>query len=266
MNSTQTLGGDRTAANAYDALADVYDVLTTGYCHDAWLQQIERLTLEKGRTGRRVLDIACGTGKSFLPLAERGYEITACDISPRMVNIARAKAPEVAIAVADMRALPELGTFDLITCLDDAVNYLLTRDELEGFFAGIARNLAPDGVAVFDVNSLKLYRQDFAEDWLIDDPTAFIAWTARDACDTASGERVTAIVHTFSPEGSHWLRAESRHEQRHWPRDVITEAARAASLRIASVLGQHRGAVLDDHFSELQHNKALYLVVHKERR
>ena len=266
MTSLQTLGLSRGAAEAYDELADAYDVLTTNYCHDRWLERIEQLALAHGLRGRRLLDLACGTGKSFLPLAQRGYDVTACDISPRMVEIARAKAPQIEIVVGDMRALDPLGEFDLITCLDDAVNYLLTVEDLEGFFDSVARNLAPGGVAVFDVNSLRLYREGFAQDWLIDDPEAFIAWTAPEACHTDSGDQVAATVHVFSPDGGRWIRRRSRHEQRHWPQDQIAAAAEAASLRISAVHGQHRGALLEDRFDELEHNKALCLVTHEERR
>ena len=36
------------------------------------------------------------------------------------------------LLTADIRDLPDLGTFELISCLDDAVNYLLDESELDG--------------------------------------------------------------------------------------------------------------------------------------
>jgi SAM-dependent methyltransferase len=266
MSSLQTpVHHDEYAVEAYDALAGAYDLLTANYCHDTWLERIELLARDHGLRGDRVLDIACGTGKSFQPLARRGYRITACDISPRMVEIARAKAPEAAISVEDMRELPRLGRFDLITCLDDAVNYLLSEDALEGFLDGVARNLAADGIAVFDVNSLKLYREDFRQDWVADDPRGFIAWTCASDAEVIPGARVAATVYVFSPRGDDWVRSVSRHEQRHWPRSAIERAAANASLRIAAVHGQHRGARIEPSFGEREHNKALYFAVHQER-
>ena len=92
---------------------------------------IERVAREHGLSGHRLFDVGCGTGKSFLPLLERGFAVTACDISPEMVEVAQSKAGARAdVYVADMRRLPVFGEFDLITCIDDAVNHLLSPDEV----------------------------------------------------------------------------------------------------------------------------------------
>ena len=144
---------------AYDGLASTYDLLTAGYRHDRWLAAVERLAIACGLSGRRVLDVACGTGKSFLPLLERGYQVTACDLSRGMIAEADRKARGRAdLFVADMRRLPVLGPFDLATCLDDAVNHLEQPDEVLATFAGVRENLAPGGLFVFDVNTLAAYR------------------------------------------------------------------------------------------------------------
>jgi SAM-dependent methyltransferase len=252
------------AAEAYDSLADVYDVLTGAYAYGPWLRAIEALAAERGVHGRRLLDIACGTGKSFLPLAEAGYQVSACDVSPGMVAIAQRKAPEATITVADMRYLERLGEFDLITCLDDAVNYLLDVEDLEGFFRGVALNLAPGGLAVFDANSVRAYENEFARDWLAEDASCFIAWSAKPS-DGGAPDRHRAVVHIFARQGAGWSRRQSIHEQRHWSREQIEAAATCASLKIMAVYGQHRGAVLEPSFDEMTHNKALYLLAHEER-
>jgi len=104
-------------------LAPASDLLTADYAYGPRLAALERLALRHGLAGRRLRDVACGTGKSFMPLLERGFEVTACDLSPEMVAEARRKAGGPAeLHVADMRRLPVLGEFDLITCLDDAIN------------------------------------------------------------------------------------------------------------------------------------------------
>ena len=97
------------ACAAYEALADGYDVLTAGYPYDRWLDQIEAIARQWGVRGRRMFDVACGTGRSFAPLLERGWEVVACDLSPAMAARAHERAAGRAeVFVADMRALDSL--------------------------------------------------------------------------------------------------------------------------------------------------------------
>src|SRR6266513_2660346 len=92
------------AVAAYDLLAPFYDLYTHDYEHDRWLANIEAIALGHGLTGHRLLDVGCGTGKSFMPMLARGYDVTACDISPAMVERARETGADV--FVADARDLP----------------------------------------------------------------------------------------------------------------------------------------------------------------
>src|SRR5919109_3887558 len=134
MSSSQRsrAGGARDhALQAYEAMAASYDAFTAHHRYDEWTATLEELAREAGLRGRRLLDVACGTGKSFLPFLERGYDVTACDLSPAMAAIAARKAGGRArVEVHDMRSLPRLGAFDLVCCLDDAANYLHEPAEL----------------------------------------------------------------------------------------------------------------------------------------
>src|SRR5215213_11332309 len=106
------------ALEAYDGLAPHYDAFTSEHDYEGWLAVLEDLAMAHGMRGRKLLDVACGTGKSFLGMLRRGYEVVACDLSPEMVARARAKVPNgrAEVLVADMRDLPELGAFDFVTC------------------------------------------------------------------------------------------------------------------------------------------------------
>jgi hypothetical protein len=70
------------AATAYDALADTYEDLTKAYDYETWLSRLVAVAERHGLRGRRLLDVACGTGKSFAPMLERGYRVTGCDVRP----------------------------------------------------------------------------------------------------------------------------------------------------------------------------------------
>ena len=114
-------------ADPYDRLAPAYDVLSAGYDHERWLTELLALLSEHGLRGRRVLDVGCGTGKSVVPLLRRGFAVTGVDRSAGMLEVARARlGDDVELVRADMRELPCLGAFDLVACLDDGVNHLLT--------------------------------------------------------------------------------------------------------------------------------------------
>ncbi len=250
------------AAVAYDALAADYDALTADYDHATWLRRIEALARERGLTGRRVLDVACGTGKSLEPLLERGYDGAGTDVSEAMLGVARRRlGPGVPLIGADMRALPRLGCFDLVTCLDDAVNYLTEDEDLRGALRSMRRQLRAGGRLVLDVNSLATYRTTFASTWVRAVGASFIAWEGHASVDAPSGGRVGATVTAFSrtPDGS-WRRAVSVHEQRHWPIDRLRRAADEGGLKVLDVLGQRPGAMVEADFDELEHHKALLVL------
>lgn len=241
---------------AYERLAPVYDDFTDGYDHDAWIGRLERIARNHGANGPRVLDVACGTGKSFAPLLERGYDVWACDISPGMVDRARRCAgidPD-RVLVADMRELPELGAFELITCLDDAVNYLLGADDLLAAFAGVARLLAPDGVYVFDVNTLATYRAGFAVDAIFERPLAAATWRGETIGPIEPGALCAASI-AFADDGD----GVSRHIQRHHPEPAIRRALASAGLACRAVLGQSTGGVLHEEPDEDAHTKLVYV-------
>jgi magnesium-protoporphyrin O-methyltransferase len=83
--------------------------------------------------GARVLDAGCGTGAASAELAARGADVVAIDISPRLVEIARARLPDDLKARVDFRAgdmlAAELGRFDHAIAMDSLIYY--TQPDLE---------------------------------------------------------------------------------------------------------------------------------------
>jgi SAM-dependent methyltransferase len=256
------------AFEAYEGLAPYYDELTRAHDYEGWTRHLEEAALRFGVSGRTLLDAACGTGKSFLPFLARGYTVTACDISPEMVALARAKAPEAELSVADIRRLGRLGSFDLITCLDDSVNYLTEDGDLDAAFGCLAANLAPDGVLVFDVNTLSTYRTTFARDMTQDGGGVFLAW--RGGCGEAEPPGCVAelIVEAFRKSDSGlYERVTTHHIQRHHPRPHVERALAGAGLAAAGVFGQLPDGSLDSAASEDRHHKLVYFAqLARERR
>jgi SAM-dependent methyltransferase len=249
------------ARAAYDALAPHYDAFTAHHDYERWTTTLEDLARAGGLRGQRLLDVACGTGKSFMPFLERGYEVTACDISPAMVALAAAKAGGRArLEVCDMRALPRFGAFDLVCCLDDAINYVHGAQELEATFMGLARNLAAGGVVVFDANSLLAYRTFFASMSVLVGEERVLVWDGHATADFAASDRAQATIEALTrrDDGS-WWRERSAHHQRHHPRETVQCALRRAGLQAVAVRGMRIDGSTTDGFDELENSKAVYI-------
>jgi SAM-dependent methyltransferase len=249
------------AREAYDAMAPAYDAFTAHHRYDLWADALEALALAAGLRGRRLLDVACGTGKSFEPFLARGYEVTACDVSPGMLAVATARAGERArLLEADMRALPRLGEFDLVCVLDDAVNYLDTPGELVATLCGVADNLHPDGVLLFDANTLLPYRSFFAEPLIVHDGERLLVWEGRASAHFAPGDACSAELHTFTPEpDGRWAHALSVHRQRHHPEPVVRAALADAGFPWVEVHGMHVDGTATPGLDEDADTKALYV-------
>ena len=247
--------------SAYDRIAPFYDEFAASYAYEEWIAAIEGRAVDLGLSGWRALDLACGTGKSTGPLLARGYSVLACDISEGMVREAQRKFPAHAdrFLVADMRNLPRLGEFDFVLCLDDSINYLLSVEELEVTFAGVAELLSPQGVFAFDLNSLLTYRTAFAETMVRESVGLFFAWRGEAATPVEPGEVATAAVEIFAErEDGLWERNFMRHIQRHHPPETVVAALESAGLECRAIAGQHPGAQLEDTADDERHIKLVY--------
>lgn len=253
--------GSRWAEIAYEAIAPVYDDFTAHHEYDLWLGNlVPKLELD-GLRGNRLLDVACGTGKSFIPMLEKGWEVTACDISPAMVELARGKVGDAAeLHVADMRSLPKFGEFDLVQCLDDAVNYLLSTKELEQALRHMRANLAPTGLLMFDVNTITAYRSFFAEEVVVERDDRRLIWRGQAGVDTQPGEIAEAVfeVEPLGEEGGEPIAPEV-HRQRHFPEAEVLAALERAGLECLNVYGHVDDGVPKQPLDEDRHFKGVYI-------
>lgn len=101
-----------------------------------------------------LLDLGCGTGSITLPIAEdmpAGSRVVGVDLSPKMIEIARARAPEHTWVVGDICAPPVTGRFDLIVICFHTLQLLLEDAQLDQAFGAIAGLLTPGGRFAFDI-------------------------------------------------------------------------------------------------------------------
>lgn len=253
-------GGERDdwAERTYDAYAPVYDVFTAHYDYDGWLADLVALLERYGLNGRRLLDVGCGTGKSFLPLLPSGWQVTGCDISAAMLERAREKAAGRArLERADMRALPTFGEFDLVWALDDALNYLLDADELTAALEGMRRNLATSGLLLFDVNALHAYRTFFAETDVVEREGHRLVWRGLTDPDVAPSSICESRLEIDPDEPGD--ASGCVHRQRHFPEAEVLAALTRAGLECLGVYGQGLDGIPRQPLDEAVHTKAVYV-------
>ena len=257
----EKVGGDA-AERTYEAMAPVYDDFTAHHDYDGWLADLLAALERHGLRGRRLLDVGCGTGKSFIPMLPRGWEVTGCDVSASMLELARKKAGDgVRLAVADMRALPQLGEFDLIWSLDDAINYLLSEEELESALAGMRENLAPTGLLLFDVNTILSYRTFFAATEVVERGGMRLVWRGQAKENVSPGSICESILDVFDEEAGEGAGAISTltHRQRHFTEPEVRAALERAGLECLDVHGHGLDGILKQPLDESIHTKAIYV-------
>ena len=128
--------------SGYRLWADTYDDL-----HNPLIsveEPIIRRMVESIPPGR-ALDAACGTGRYARFMSERGHKVSAVDMTPAMLDRARANAPDAEFKVGTLEALPFPDrTFDLVMC-GLALTHL---PEISRAIADMARVLKPGGAAI----------------------------------------------------------------------------------------------------------------------
>ncbi len=152
-------------AGMYEELAEIYERAGFTRFSREMAPRMAQLLERFGGRVHRVCDLACGTGDAAVHLAQHGYEVIGIDASARMLAQARAKGQgagaEVQWLQADARDFVLQRPVDAITCMYDALNYMLTEQDLTAVFGCVHDCLVPGGLFVFDMNT----RAGLADEW-----------------------------------------------------------------------------------------------------
>jgi SAM-dependent methyltransferase len=102
-----------------------------------------------------VLEIGVGSGRVAVPTALAGIPVVGVDTSEAMLDLARRRAAPHAVDLtlvrADMRELPDLGTFRLVTVPFRAFLHLRDDEERLAVLRSLYERLEPGGTLAFDV-------------------------------------------------------------------------------------------------------------------
>ena len=122
-----------------------------------------RRFIDRHRPGATtLLELGCGTGSILARLTDVP-SLTGLDRSPEMLAIAGRKVPRARLIEADMSSFWLDERFDVVICVFDSLNHLLTFDACRSMFDAVHAHLADDGLFIFDVNTVGELRRLGAE-------------------------------------------------------------------------------------------------------
>lgn len=160
----------------FDDVAELYDRARPSYPAEVF---DDLVALAKPPNRARIVEIGCGTGQATLPLARRGYRITAVELGEQLASVARrnlARFPSVEIVHADFETWqPARAEFDVVAAftafhwLAATVRYAKAASLLHG--GGMLAVVTTDHVLPPDGDDFFLEVQADYEAVVPDDPS-----------------------------------------------------------------------------------------------
>ncbi len=153
---------------AYETLASIYDILMDDVNYEQWAEYLHAQLQKHNCPGKRLLDLGCGTGSITVPLARKGYDITAVDLSAEMLEQARAKTArceaegeslQIDWQQQDMTQLDlydaedNFMMFDGVIATFDAFNYVTEPEALQFLLQDLSDHINDNGILMFDVQT-----------------------------------------------------------------------------------------------------------------
>ena len=166
----------------YDDFAMVYDELMKEIDYNQWTDYLFRLFLNSPKPIHTVLEFGCGTGNITCGLAQKGYEITAVDLSESMLTMADEKIEKlgldnVRLFKGDMSNFAIGEEFDAVICCCDSVNYLPDMESFANFIECSINALKPGGLLTFDMNTSSKFKDVIKDQTFVYDlDDVFCVW------------------------------------------------------------------------------------------
>ncbi len=112
-----------------------------------WIRRAEEF-------GDPILELAIGTGRVAIPLAENGFKVTGLDLSESMMLMGKRKAEQAGVEIewikSDIRNFHLGRKFSLIIFPLNTICHFLELESLEGCLGCVKRHLLPNGAFVVD--------------------------------------------------------------------------------------------------------------------
>ena len=233
--------------DAYTGFAEVYDLFMDSVPYEEWCERIVGTLREYGIHEGLVLDLGCGTGSMTELLAAAGYDMIGVDASEEMLELAdekkRKSGHDILYLLQDMREFELYGTVRAIVSVCDSLNYITEEKDLLQVFRLAHNYLDPDGVILFDFNTVYKYEEILGESVIAEnrEEGSFIWENYYDPEERLNEYDLTLYV---KEEDGRYRRFEETHFQKAYDRDVILGLLKEAGCRAEKLLDGETGGEL----------------------
>jgi SAM-dependent methyltransferase len=145
----------------YDEFAHLWPLISApeDYAYEASFWR-KALRGKLGRGKRKILELGAGGGSNLSHLTD-DFEVTAVDISPKMLEVSRRLNPDVEHLVGDMRKIRLRRKFAAVI-IHDAICYMKSEEDLRSTFRTVSAHLDRGGVFI---TSPDYTRETFVDDY-----------------------------------------------------------------------------------------------------
>ena len=203
----------------YDKFAKHYDEVMGNRSSNA--TELQKIISKHNPYARTILELACGTGSILQHFAGQ-YEVYGLDLSKGMLSIARKKVPSGIFSQQDMTEFQFDQKFDVILCVFDSINHLLTFSDWKKVFKRVYMHLNEGGVFIFDMNTqVKLQRVTKERPWVLSFGKHLMIMDVTDAGRAVSNWNVKIFEHK---KGGQYVLYEEDIKEKSFPLSQVKEA------------------------------------------
>ena len=132
----------------YNCIAEKYDFIFP-------LSPTHQTFFASELCGKTVLDVGAATGNLTAHLLSQGYEVTAIDLSDRL--IAEAAKKGIVVQPLNMLHIDQLAIFDNIVCIGNTLPHLDSKTSVQLFLQKAYEQLAQKGKLILQIVNFQKY-------------------------------------------------------------------------------------------------------------
>lgn len=158
----------------YNCIAGFYDLLMSDVDYVSYAKYLDKILIKYSTIKPNiVLDVGCGTGSLTCSMRDLGYSMIGCEPCQSMLSQAMGKDnTNIQYINQGMDKLDLYGTVGAAVSFLDCINHITNKKQLEKGFERVSLFLEPNGLFIFDLNTLYKFEHtygnnvfyDFSED------------------------------------------------------------------------------------------------------